>query len=446
MPTKTFCPVLGVYGALWKLARPILRRHKRLRAGFDARLVPDAWPEPDKAPNGFNLWIQAASGGEAYLTWEILKALAAGGANIRVLCTSCTEQGLAILYKAKNALCAGNMNIAVNYLPLDEPALMRRAVNRVFPEGAGQKAALVLLETEIWPGLLAACREHGVPALLLNGRMTEKSRKSYNFIRGALKSVAPACILASTAADLERFKIIFSRAKDQSQGKPARTKFGLMPNIKFDRLSTGDTAQRNPLETFFDKTAPCPLLVLGSVRQEEEPELLPVIKEIMGNAPDVCIVLAPRHLYRVEPWLKRLETAGMRISRRSSLRKFMPGTVAVWDVFGELEYLYGLAAAAFVGGSLAPLGGHNFLEPLAHGLIPCTGPFWSNFYWVGQEIFDAGLAIQVKSASKLAQALLELLKSPRPKSEVRQMFSAYIASRTGGTGQAVQAIANILTL
>ncbi len=143
--------LLGLYGLVWRGARPLLRRHRRLNDAFDQRLVPSDW-----APSGgVDLWIQAASGGEALLARRLLEELARRGAPLRVLCTSCTRQGLETLEAARNRAAehAPHIQVFVRFFPLDEPALMRRALALAAPR------LLVLLETELWPGLLVAAAE-----------------------------------------------------------------------------------------------------------------------------------------------------------------------------------------------------------------------------------------------------------------------------------------------
>jgi 3-deoxy-D-manno-octulosonic-acid transferase len=112
------------------------------------------------------------------------------------------------------------------------------------------------------------------------------------------------------------------------------------------------------------------------------------------------------------------------------------GAVILWDTFGELMPAYRLAQAAFVGGSLAPLGGQNFLEPLINGLIPVIGPSWENFAWVGQEIIDAGLLRVADDWRKAAAHILQDMDAPRPRAAVIETAHQFFETRRGGTDQA----------
>jgi 3-deoxy-D-manno-octulosonic-acid transferase len=300
---------------------------------------------------------------------------------------------------------------------------MQRAVAQVF--GAEQKRVLVLLETEIWPGLLAACHSAGVKVLILNARMTEKSYMAYKIIVPLLRIPAPKGILATSQENLQRFCRIFANTHNIAD-------IALMRNIKFDRINSGlnlpEAGQRG-------------LIVLASVREEEEKLLLPVIPRLL----QFPLVIAPRHMHRTEAWCEALRGRGHRFIRRSAFAapeqvEYRPGQALVWDVFGELDQLYALADAVFVGGSLVPLGGQNFLEPLARGICPCIGAYWSNFYWVGRELFDLKLVTQVKDGEELADCLLRTAQNPRPKSEALREFRQYLEPRLGGTKQAVNRI------
>ncbi|MDP3428531.1 MAG: glycosyltransferase N-terminal domain-containing protein, partial [Humidesulfovibrio sp.] len=158
--------VLGLYGLAWRALLPGLKRNERLAEGWDERTLCAG------APPRADLILHAASGGEAYLAWELLgnlpQFLPLNAAPLRVLATSFTSQGLGVLTKAKDDLAPG-LTLLPAYFPFDLPGPMRGFLDAVQPR------AVVLLETELWPGLMAACREKGVPVLVLNARMTDKS-------------------------------------------------------------------------------------------------------------------------------------------------------------------------------------------------------------------------------------------------------------------------------
>lgn len=441
----------GAYSLAWAAARPFLRRNKRLQEGFPQRLVPDGWPGPMSDTGGgkkststeADIWLQAASGGEAYLVWELLAHLAVlceeKGAPepLRVLTTTWTRQGLETLQNMADTLHAKHPWLCVGaaFFPLDSPKLMEKALEQVRPRVVG------LLETELWPGLMLACEKRHVPMLLLNGRMTDKSLRGYlkldAVIPGFWKALSPKHICAISKADAERFARLFGNDKVEA-----------VPNIKFDRAAASTTAAVSetllkllPPELHARQTA-----LLASVREQEEPALLSVIQALHAhNAP--TIIIAPRHMHRVKPWQALLNSAKLPFVMRSKQEKTIPaGAIVIWDTFGELGQLYQLADAVFVGGSLAPLGGQNFLEPLALGRIPCCGPHLSNFAWAlepsgeaGQDsLEDLGL-LQLGENAKAISALLQArLANPAQHDAVRERFQGWLSLRLGGSARCAQ--------
>lgn len=415
-----------LYGGLWRLARPLLRRNRRLADGFAMRLVPGDWAEPA------DIWLQAASGGEAYLVWELLKQLAPTGHGLRILATTWTRQGLEVLRGMAASLEKErpDLSIRVALFPLDAPEAMYRAVRMVQPK------ALVLLETELWPGLLLACLRRKVPVLVLNGRMTAKSLRGYKVLNtlapGFWQAVAPRAVGAIAETDAGRFAELFGRESG------VRT----IPNIKFDRALSGPAQTADsagPPSALAALLLPGQRILLASVREEEEAELGKAVEQIRSALPDVTLLVAPRHLHRVEAWQQRLSGHNPRL--RSSLTAEAPapaGSVVVWDAFGELSALYAMADAVFVGGSLAPLGGQNVLEPLAAGRIPCVGPHMDNFAWVldtagNDSLFTQGLLLTCRNAETLAHSLMGQLRHPTDPENVRQRFAVWLEPRLGGS-------------
>lgn len=435
-PSLALRAALALYGLAWRAALPGLRRNKRLAEGWSQRVLAEGLPP------AADLWIQAASGGEAYLAWELARRLPEflppGSTPLRVLATTFTSQGLGVLERARDELSgqAGAVTLLPAYVPFDLPGRMRRALQAVRPR------AVVLLETELWPGLLAACREQGVPALILNGRMTAKSLRGYSRLPWFWRALAPERVLAVSDDDAGRFGRTFGA---QCVGR--------MPNIKFDRLDF------NAAPTSLGLNAPggegprgegprgeAPFIVLGSVRREEEDDALRIVQGLRERLPGAVIGLFPRHMQRIEAWKKLLAEAGVPFVLRSALGQGdqAAAPVVLWDVFGELSAAFGLAACCFLGGSLAELGGQNFLEPLGHGVVPVIGPSWSNFAWVGEEVFSSGLVRREADWQGVLDQLCALAAAPPERAAVRAAAAEYAKSRGGGAEAACQAVAQCL--
>lgn len=411
--------LLGNYTLLWRLARPFLRRHKRLKADFAERVSPEWWRQCD-------VWIQAASGGESYLAASLLGDLheraEKAQRTLRVLCTSCTKQGLEVLEKTRQRAAKEwpALEIAVRVFPLDEPKIMRKALALASPK------LVVLLETELWPGLMTACAEKDVPMLVVNGRMTDKSLAGYKLVESLWEAVAPQCVLAMSEDDASRFADLFGYER-----------VTVMPNMKFDAVpeTMPSLDPASPAARLLPATGG--VVLLASVREEEEGLLLPSIEYLREHAPESVIVIAPRHMERVPAWRDLLPGA---VQRSSLQGPALPGTVVVWDAFGELQGLYARASAVFVGGSLAKLGGQNFLEAAGCGKVPVIGPHWKNFAWVGDAFFASGLGVQVQNAEELGPMLVAALRHAPDPGSTRKKLADYIATRRGGTKVAAEAV------
>ena len=311
----------------------------------------------------------------------------------------------------------GNLEVSIAYFPFDAPHLMQKAFARFAPRLA------VIVETELWPGFLVCAHRNKVPVFLINGRMSEKSYNSYRHFRGFFKRYGPEKIWAISPLDGERFARIVG---------PERV--FLMHNIKFDRIEPENHSGTAPIALFLPATVP--FVLLGSIRREEEQIILETITATLAHRSDIIIGLFPKHIERADHWLDLLRAAETSAIKRSQIdARILPGTVIVWDVFGELAGAYALAAATFVGGSLVNLGGQNFLEPLVFGLKPIIGPYWRDFSWVGREIVTSGLVREVADATELPDALLAAIDGYGSRAEVIEEVRRFFRSRQGGTEQ-----------
>ena len=410
---------LQFYEWVWRIARPLLHKNARLAEGFEQRILQHHLPATD-------IWIQAASAGESYLAAAILENLKPRKP-LRVLLTTNTRQGLDILQKAVASAAPRSplLSAATAYFPFDSPVIMRQAVRQADPE------LVILLETEIWPGFLAALKQSRARTMIVNGRINEKYLKRYQLWPSLWRALAPDCIMAISPSDAERFDQLFGAGKVE-----------VMPNMKFDRLSRPAAADQNPVARLLGPQTP--FLVLGSIRQEEETVITKLISRIRLQLPEVVIGLFPRHMHRINQWKAIMSRSGTWQLRSAATPTIAGGTVVLWDTFGELSLAYQSATAAFVGGSLAPLGGQNFLEPLVCGVPPVIGPSWENFSWIGSEIIRPDLVRVASDWERAADLLVQDLKAPRPRATVQRNALDYIRERQGGTARACRAIEELL--
>ncbi len=338
--------------------------------------------------------LYASSGGESLLACNFIKKTAKKGQ--ACYCFAWTKEGVNTFKNfAENQK---DVDIRVFYTPFDKPSIIYKALKTINPEYC------YIVETEIWFGLLKALHRLEIPFTFINARMTEKT---YNFLSKfhfILKKYPPTEVHASGQADLERFSRLFLL--------PSRgSNLSIQENLKFANV-------RVLLNEVKNKEIPklsVPVVLFASIRAEEEKQIISCIKGIFTEFKDICIIVCPKHVNHADTWVEHLRSDGFddtfcqvsasevtvdNISEEINAGK----RVFVWDTFGDLGKLYGRADIVFVGGSLAPLGGQNFLEPLAHGIIPYVGQHLDNFKWVFDKepnLIKIGLLKQIYNKNDL---------------------------------------------
>ena len=411
-----------LYNLCWQAAIPLLKINKRTSEGFEQRILKHKMSAAD-------IWIQAASAGEAYLASLFLENFK-HVQPVNIILTSNTKQGMEILNLAVCRVKEKNKNIkaVTSYFPFDKPSIMEKAVQEIRPK------IMVLIETEIWPGLFFSLKKHGCKILIINGRISLKSLKRYLAWPFLCRILKPDKILTISNNDAKRFARLFGKKIVE-----------IIPNMKFDRILPPDAhnKQYNHLSDFFKPDAD--FIILGSVRSEEEPQVEKILANLLGKRPDAVIGLFPRHMHRIKHWITHLNGTGIKwILKSEAAGKAPQGSVILWDVFGELSPAYELAKAAFVGGSLMPLGGQNFLEPASCGLVPVIGPYWDNFKWVGNEIFLQGLARRASDWREVADILLKETETTMQRAKMQNSLFRYVKDRQGGTDQACTLVSAML--
>ncbi|MCF8044274.1 MAG: hypothetical protein K9J83_00335 [Desulfarculaceae bacterium] len=406
---------IKLYNLVWKAAIPFLKKSSRLKKGFDKRVSAVHFERSD-------LWIHAASAGEAYLALEILKAIQPGKP-LCVLLTATTDQGKEIIDRcATSCQVSSALKVNTEWCPFDMPEIIGRAVDKIRP------SVMVLLETEIWPGLLYCLKQRDTKIFIVNGRLSPKSFKKFSKTAFIWSKLAPDRILATSEDDMKRFARIFKKSH-----------VSLIPNIKFDALPQNNTL---PAGTEVFLSTDSKLVVLASIRAEEERLVEKLLEKVSKNCPNACIAIFPRHMHRIGQWQKHLDRLGFNWTVKSRLRGVAgPGSVILWDVFGELKTAYAHADAAFVGGSLKPLGGQNFVEPAVFGVPTVTGPFTDDFQWVGPGIFGSGVVFKARNWRQAAAHIVQVLENgPPDKTDRKKTAVEYITKHQGGAGMAAEAV------
>ncbi len=399
-----------LYFLAWLFVFPFLLFIKNLKP-FNKQRLGMGMPQ-----GPFDLWIHAASVGEAKLALKVLSNLPENEYK-KVLITTITSQGMEILSQ-------GNIQKAsLAYFPLDFVFLMPCwCLKRINPR------KLLLLETEIWPGLLWACRKKSIPAVIGNARMSLKSFCRYLPLSKILNELSPETIIAVSSRDQDRFSAIFKNSQIKT-----------MANIKFDLMENQSSVPyiHNPLSSFIKPGQP--FIVLGSIRREEEIKIQRLIRKINQENPKTTIALFPRHMKRLVIWENFLNRHNIAWIHRSQIKN-RPSSydIILWDKFGELVYAYALAKSVYVGGTLVPCGGQNFLEPLSQGVVPCIGPFWDNFHWVGKDFLSTGLIHQINDEKELYSKLIS--PGSYSKEKIIERFNHFLSEQRNGTLQLISTI------
>ncbi len=334
------------------------------------------------------LWIHAASVGETRAAAPLVGALRRRCPALPLVMSTTTLTGRIV---AERELSLD----AVTLLPIDAARIVDRAFRRVRPRG------LVLVETELWPGLLRAARRVEAPVVVVSGRLSERSLRRYGWarplFRAAVQSVAAFGM--QTPADAERIMAL---------GAPAE-RVRVTGSLKASRRPPAAPATA-PLNGLTGR----PLLVAASTQPGEEEFVLGACGDLWGLCPDILLLLAPRRPERFSAVEQVVRRAGVRYQRRSAREANVDGEtqVVLLDTVGELTQFLPFARAVFVGGTVAPLGGHNVLEPAVYGKPVAFGPNTENVADAARALIEQGGGALVREPADLAAVWRRLLLDP----------------------------------
>jgi 3-deoxy-D-manno-octulosonic-acid transferase len=369
------------------------------------------------------IWVHALSVGEVISAVPLVEALMAEGTKEDLVFTASTAQGLAVARKE-----LGSRVRWLSRMPFDAWWLVRSLVASLNP------AVFVLVETDIWPALLYHLKEKGARIILVNGRVSPQTFKLYRRF-GCLASLLfgpfDLCLVQS---DLDRKRLI-----DTGVG-PDKVK--TTGNIKFDRnqqkmTETRIVSQRNTLALAPGDA----VFVAGSTHAGEEVTLLETFRRLKSDFPELRLILAPRHIDQAGSILDRAQNMGFTSVRRTALRP--NGTnydVLILDTIGELARVYGVGTVAFVGGSLVPGGGHNLLEPAAHGCPVLFGPHMFNFTSMAEALVRCGGGRRVGDGEALLEAVRNLLSSREERDRMGRLARRFVHENRGALARVVSAI------
>src|SRR5690606_23380034 len=273
------------------------------------------------------------------------------------------------------------------YLPYDLPWLQRQLIRRLQPRIA------IIMETELWPNMVAECGRAGVPVVLANGRLSERSARGYQRVSWLVRPMFAALdwLAVQSAPEAERFMAL--GAQQHALTVTGSIKFDLKPSAAVLQGAAGWRNQWGGRSVW----------IAASTHAGEDEVVLQAHRQLLAQHPQALLILVPRHPERFDGVARLVQQAGLSLVRRSAgVQPGMSDQVLLGDSMGELMQFYACADVAFVGGSLIPGGGHNYLEPAALGLPVLSGPHRFNFLEISDLLENAGALVEIADADALA--------------------------------------------
>ncbi|MCA1574737.1 MAG: 3-deoxy-D-manno-octulosonic acid transferase [Acidobacteria bacterium] len=405
-------------------------RHGKYVAGFCERLGSISLFESQGRPV---VWIHCVSVGESQAARPLVRGIRQRFPDyvLVISTTTLTGQNLAReLFKSEAA--------KVFYFPFDWRWTVRRALKAINP------SAVLIMETELWPGFLRECHTQQIPVAIVNGRISHQSFRRYKWISGFVSRVLE-CLsvgIMQTETDAERIRSLgLSPSKVFVSG-----------NLKFDggTMPSSNTLA-GELRQRFNIAIKAPLILAASTHAPEERVMLEAFQRLRSSQ-KIRLMLAPRHPGRFADVASLLDSSGLTWTRRSNLASPIDQTcdAILLDTIGELPAIYSLAAVVFVGGSIANNGGHNILEPAAVGAAIVTGAHTQNFDGIvrvfaeNQAIIQLPLLSDGQAASALGNLLTELLTDKQRRYELGQRAKHLVEQNQGATARTLDLLDSLL--
>lgn len=418
-------PVRLPYSLLWLLALPLVL----LRLVWRARRQPEYLHHVGERfgryrphTGGPIIWLHAVSVGETRAAEPLVRAMLARWPEHRILITHMTPTGRA----TSASLFGKEPRVLHAYLPYDLGTLAARFLHHFRPQLG------VIMETELWPNLLAACERARVPVVLANARLSERSARRYarwptltRATLGALRAIG-----AQTAADAARLAGLGARGVVQTG------------NIKFDIMPP--EAQLTLSDAFRARIGTRPVILAASTREGEE---APLVEAFLQHAPaDALLMLVPRHPQRFDEVAALAAGRGATVQRRSD-EQAVRGDTRVWlgDSMGEMFAYYAAGDVALIGGSWLSFGGQNLIEACAVGTPVVLGPHTFNFAQVAEQAEAAGAALRATDADAGMRLAAELLVDGARRAAMGAAGLAFAQAHRGATVRTMAVIEPLLT-
>lgn len=388
------------------------------------RIVVKVPPDP---PVGGTLWVHALSVGEVISALPLLEAMRRRFPQKKIVFTVTTTQGTEV---ARESIKGTVGHILP--MPLDFWWSVNHIIRFIKP------SLFVLVETDLWPGLIFSLKKRGVKTVLVNGRISPRTHRSYKRLRPLARPLLNAIEICMVQTEVDKSRLLDVGVKPE--------KIRTVGNLKFDQ-------DRPPMEEkefsswrdLLGLNHGDVLWVAGSTHPGEEAVIFQVLKRLRADFPELRLIIAPRRIERSDE-IRRLSTdSGFRTFLRTDMPK--PGEsydVLVLNTLGELGRIYGIGKVSFVGGSLVPLGGHNLLEPAGFGHPVLFGPHTHNFELMSRLLIQAGGGLRVQDSDGLCSALKELLIDSEKSEIMGRKARRFVETHQGALQRILDAIGDCL--
>ena len=356
-------------------------------------------------PTAGGIWLHAVSVGEVIAAVPVINALRQQHPSLSITVTTTTPTGSArlneMLGDGRSNGCEIGDNIFHVYAPYDWPLFVYAFLRRIKP------CIYVVMETELWPVSILLCKQHRIPVVVANARMSVKSTKGYQRVGWLSRAMMNDIQVATQYQQDAKNYLALGLPPQQLQ---------VTGSIKFDIELAPDLIQaamqyKKHLTDDAKKTF---IWLAASTHKGEDEYMLTAHRKILKQDPNALLIIVPRHLERFDNVADLIEEQGFQLHRQSSDKTLhSKANVLLIDSIGQLLMFYGVADTAFVGGSLIPNGGHNTIEPVAWGIPVLSGPHTFNFAEVTERLEQAGALQIVDNSKQLTVAVLQLLKDSK---------------------------------
>lgn len=366
-----------------------------------------------------SIWIHAVSVGEVLSIQKLIQLIKERHSSWVINFSSLTSTGLKI---AKEKL-KGVDNIF--FIPLDFASLVRKPFNTLKPK------VLILAESEFWPNLLREAKKQDAAVILINGRISDRSYKRYSFFRFLIKKILKNIDLCLVQTEQEKEKL----EKIGVDSPRVRVVGNLKAEIELPPCTEKEILT---LKKDLNIKEQKKVIIAGSIRKGEEEKLLGAFSKALKIRNDLLLILAPRHLERVNEVERICQKFPFLVRRRTKLSPNEEWDILILDTIGELAKFYALSDITFVGGSLVPWGGHNILEPAFYKKPIFFGPYMNNFALLAEKFVQSGAARIVHKEEELVEIFL--YENEKNLVEMGERAKETLVSLQGATGKTIEAI------